>query len=190
MAHKNSLGRDAIYCKLSNSYIQVLEAAFKNETVGLATREEFLNKRNTLKDRQLEEAKRKREQELQLAGKLPFCRSSLLNAVLQAYLSRHVTLHNARSNLNISALCKDGTLQEYLFLKARPSLFQTEAGIYRESFVPSKFHVAAEKAERQKKKARKEAKTKLSFFNDEDAQLAEDEEGSAEVSPSNLPVQF
>ena len=48
--------------------MQVLEAAFKNETIGLATREEFLNKKNTLKDRQIEDAKRKREQELQLAG--------------------------------------------------------------------------------------------------------------------------
>lgn len=46
-----------------------MEAAFKNETIGLATREEFLNKKNTLKDRQIEDAKRKREQELQLAGK-------------------------------------------------------------------------------------------------------------------------
>ena len=48
--------------------LQVLEAAFKNETVGLATREEFLNKKATLKDRQIEEAKRKRERDLQLAG--------------------------------------------------------------------------------------------------------------------------
>ncbi len=45
-----------------------MEAAFKNETIGLATREEFLNKKNTLKDRQIEEAKKKRERELQLAG--------------------------------------------------------------------------------------------------------------------------
>ncbi len=33
-----------------------MEAAFKNETVGLVTREEFLSKRNTLKDRMDEAA--------------------------------------------------------------------------------------------------------------------------------------
>ena len=55
------------------SCLQALDAAFKNETIGLATREEFLNKKNTLKDRQVEEAKRKRERELQLAGE-PFLR--------------------------------------------------------------------------------------------------------------------
>lgn len=38
--------------------MQVIEAAFKNETVGLVTREEFLNKRNTLHARQDEEAAR------------------------------------------------------------------------------------------------------------------------------------
>lgn len=49
---------------------QVLEAAFKNETVGLVTREEFLNKRNTIKDRlQEEEEKRKREAEAEAAGR-------------------------------------------------------------------------------------------------------------------------
>jgi hypothetical protein len=37
---------------------QVIEAAFKNETVGLVTREEFLNKRNTLQARQDEEVAR------------------------------------------------------------------------------------------------------------------------------------
>lgn len=37
---------------------QVIEAAFKNETVGLVTREEFLNKRNTLQARQDEEEAR------------------------------------------------------------------------------------------------------------------------------------
>lgn len=43
---------------------QVMEAAFKNETVGLVTREEFLNKRNTLKDRMDKAAaKAKREAE-------------------------------------------------------------------------------------------------------------------------------
>ena len=36
----------------------MIEAAFKNETVGLVTREEFLNKRNTLQARQDEEAAR------------------------------------------------------------------------------------------------------------------------------------
>jgi len=36
-----------------------LEAAFKNETMGLATRE-FLSKKNTLKDRLKEEEERKR----------------------------------------------------------------------------------------------------------------------------------
>jgi hypothetical protein len=35
---------------------QVLEAAFKNETVGLVTRDEFVNKRNTLQRRIEEQA--------------------------------------------------------------------------------------------------------------------------------------
>lgn len=42
--------------------LQVLEAAFKNETVGLVTREEFINKRQTLADRYEEDAKRKRQE--------------------------------------------------------------------------------------------------------------------------------
>ena len=47
----------------------MLEAHFKEETVGLVTREEFLNKRNTLKDR-LEEEKqhRKRQAEAETAA--------------------------------------------------------------------------------------------------------------------------
>ena len=38
----------------------MVEAAFKNETVGLVTREEFLHKRNTLQARQDAEAARKK----------------------------------------------------------------------------------------------------------------------------------
>ena len=49
--------------------VQVLEAAFKSETVGLVTREEFLNKRNTLKDRLEEEKEReKRRAQQEAAG--------------------------------------------------------------------------------------------------------------------------
>ena len=52
---------------------QVIEAAFKNETVGLVTREEFLNKRNTLQARQdEEEARVKRAAE---AAVLQVCRA-------------------------------------------------------------------------------------------------------------------
>ncbi|KAK9833477.1 hypothetical protein WJX81_008314 [Elliptochloris bilobata] len=40
--------------------LEVIEAAFKNETVGLVTREEFLNKRNTLQARQDEEVARQK----------------------------------------------------------------------------------------------------------------------------------
>ncbi len=39
---------------------QVVEAAFKNETVGLVTREEFLHKRNTLQARQDSEVARQK----------------------------------------------------------------------------------------------------------------------------------
>jgi protein FAM50 len=46
-----------------------LEAAFKNETIGLATREEFLSKKNTLKDRLKEhEEQKKRALERQARG--------------------------------------------------------------------------------------------------------------------------
>ena len=46
-----------------------MEAAFKNETIGLATREEFLSKKATLPDRLKEEEERKkREAERQAAG--------------------------------------------------------------------------------------------------------------------------
>ena len=57
-----------MYCRL-----QVLEAAFKNETIGLVTREEFLNKRNTLEKRLEEEAaKKKRDAEQLAAGAFVF----------------------------------------------------------------------------------------------------------------------
>ena len=47
---------------------QVLDNAFKNETVGLVTREEFLTKRQTLKNRLEEEVlRKKREAEARLA---------------------------------------------------------------------------------------------------------------------------
>ena len=58
-------------CKLqwSNGWMQVLEQVFKNETVGLATREEFLSKKHTLKDRLAEqEEQKKRQREAELAG--------------------------------------------------------------------------------------------------------------------------
>ena len=49
--------------------VQVLEQAFKNETVGLATRQEFITKKNTLKHRLAEEEEnKKRLREERLAG--------------------------------------------------------------------------------------------------------------------------
>mmetsp|Transcript_4399 Transcript_4399/g.12345 ORF Transcript_4399/g.12345 Transcript_4399/m.12345 type:complete len:327 (+) Transcript_4399:152-1132(+) len=42
---------------------EVLDTVFKNETVGLQTRDQFVEKRMTLKERYEEEAKRKREEE-------------------------------------------------------------------------------------------------------------------------------
>lgn len=43
--------------------MQTLEAAFKNETIGLVTREQFVKKRDTIGDRLQEEKKRAREAE-------------------------------------------------------------------------------------------------------------------------------
>ena len=58
----------AVACYLTSCRLQVLEAAFKNETIGLVTREEFLNKRNTLEKRLEEEAARKKRDAEQLAA--------------------------------------------------------------------------------------------------------------------------
>ena len=50
----------------------MLEHAFKAETIGLVTRDEFVQKRDTIKERLEEEAKKQRlareEQELQVWG--------------------------------------------------------------------------------------------------------------------------
>lgn len=43
--------------------LQAVETAFKNETVGLVTREEFMEKRATISNRLLEEKKRHRAEE-------------------------------------------------------------------------------------------------------------------------------
>lgn len=43
--------------------LQTLETAFKNETIGLVTRKEFIEKRATISDRLLEEKKRQRAAE-------------------------------------------------------------------------------------------------------------------------------
>ena len=56
----------AIFCKIAASQpctLQAVETAFKNETVGLVTREEFMEKRATISNRLLEEKKRHRAEE-------------------------------------------------------------------------------------------------------------------------------
>lgn len=41
---------------------QAIEAAFKNETIGLVTREQFVEKRQTIEERLKEEEKRRRHE--------------------------------------------------------------------------------------------------------------------------------
>jgi protein FAM50 len=48
--------------QFGSSRSEAYEAAFKNETVGLVTREEFLEKRNTIQDRLAEDELREREE--------------------------------------------------------------------------------------------------------------------------------
>lgn len=110
---------------------QVLEAAFKNETVGLVTREEFMNKRNTIKDRmEQEEERRKRAAEAEAAGTPPFPPEP-----------SHGCWAARPCGQQASACCS-----------------------------------AARKAERQRKKQRTQAKSKLSFAEEEDLQEEEREE--------------
>ena len=56
---------------------EMLENAFKVETVGLVTKAEFLSKRNTLRDRLEEEQKRSRRAATEAAHQVPFASYAL-----------------------------------------------------------------------------------------------------------------
>lgn len=56
--------------------MQAIENAFKNETIGLVTREEFLAKRNTMEERFKEEEKKRRREVDDAVSKVIFLKFS------------------------------------------------------------------------------------------------------------------
>lgn len=82
--------------------LQTLEAAFKIETVGLVTREEFLSKRETLKDR-MDEAKAQAKREADKALNQA-CMCTPMPQQMAPHAVLILTIHSVWSSVSLMAL--------------------------------------------------------------------------------------
>lgn len=129
-------------------HMQTLEAAFKNETIGLVTREQFVKKRDTIGDRLQEEKKRAREAEEEAAAQVCHWRGCPVELVSACHC-----LGLLDGPVRGKVTCRDGT--------PLPSGSALQA-CHRRASPPQERKVA------KAAKAKRERKQKLSFGEEEE----------------------
>ena len=188
-----------------------MEATFKNETVGLVTRAEFLSKRDTLRERMDEAtaaAKRERDHAADQVGLLRLAGMVQLHHIRfqdidkasadakHAGPRRHQSgevqgrmtwRQQAASGFHGAVAAGPGSFCGRDRIHARVEFMTRLWGCACTGLIHRRLMLDQEKLERQRKKAKAAAKTKLSFGLDDEEEEQEDEVSS--VSASNAALE-